>query len=544
MVKFVLGWVDKPTFMELNEFATLEGKNPDGKYSYRIDPVKLKRTDLSLDDIISSLSKVGVSLSQNDIAEIEDELADVIITPKGGNKISIKPNNVFISELGNPELKKAFLINYDRSNQEFETYPFYLPKIEKILEKAGYRIKKTLPLTHNDIDIEFTGNLRDYQKEAIDTWKKKGYRGIISLPTGSGKTIIGTAIISDVKKPTLIVANRKEQMVQWKESLLNFTNIDEKDVGLYYADEKEIKNITIASYQTAHKHMDELGNKYDLLIFDEAHHAPADKFKLIALGSYATKRVGLTATPIREDDKVDDLFELVGPIVYDMSIDKLIPKNYLADYDIEVIYTELTPDEREEYNKLSREYETHARGRNMSELLKDLRKGEPNAKIAVSSLNRIRELVTTSKNKLPVIGEILKKEAGRKTLIFTQYVEQGAEISKLYNIDFLNGKTNKKKRADILEKFKKSKDGRLIITTIGDEGLDIPDAEVGIFASRTGSRIQYIQSIGRLLRPNQGKKAKVYEIVSKDTPEVRWAERRSEYIDQRKRRKYEFRNGF
>ena len=519
MVEFIIGWVDKETYKTLRRFTEFKGKDENGGYRYEINPDKMRKEGLSIEDVTSILSGLGVSLSERDVKEIENKLIDVEIKPVKGNKVAIKPNKIFIKEFNDPEVRKALELRYDWGEKEFHTYPFFVSKVIDLLKKNGYKVKAKLP-KFNNINLEFKGELRDYQKEALESWKKANYNGIISLPTGAGKTVIGVAGLAEVKKPTLILSYTKEQMMQWKKALLDFTNLDENKIGLYYSDKKEIKDVTVATYQTAYKHMDELGDKFDLSIFDEAHHVPAELLRRTVLENFSQKRLGLTATPFREDDKSDDLYKLLGEIVYQKSAEELAAKNYLADLDIEVIYIELTPEEAEQYEKLMTTFKYNAGDRSIKQLLEDAKKGDETAKEALSAFNNAKKLAITSKSKLPALRKILEKEKGNKILVFTQYIDQAEEIGKMFNVNVLTSKTSKKEREQYLEQFKQAKEGTLVLTTVGDEGLDIPSANVGIIAGGTGSMRQYRQRIGRILRPKPGQnKAKAYEIVTKGTIE-------------------------
>ena len=540
MVKFKVGWVDKEIFKEFIKFSEYKGKLPDGSFEYELKLEKIKKNGLSIEQIMTTLKRANVHLSDNDANELKNMMQndyDVEIRPTQGNMIVIDPVD-FIPELNDKQFKDSFHVWYNWDEKVFYSYPFYRKPIAERLQKYGYKVKLTTPVFKEDLNIEFTGQLRDYQKEAIDVWKKNGNKGIISLPTGAGKTIVGIAGLSQYKKRTLIVVNTIEQMKQWYHSLFKFTNINEEDVGFYHSKEKTIKPITLTTYHTASRHMGDLGDKFGLTIVDEVHHVPANKFKNVLLRNFSDGILGTTATPFREDERTNELYDLTGGVIYSKSEEELADRGYLAQFDIIELNAELTPEEEEEYNKLLKEYRIHAQGRNVQQLVKDLRNGDTKAENAMIILNKMKRLIANSKNKMSILDDIVKKERGNKMIIFTQYVDQAEEIGKRYNAKVLTGKTDKETREKILNDFRKAKQDILVLTTVGDEGLDIQDATVGAMFSGTGSKRQYTQRLGRLLRPGNGKKAKLYEIVVKGTREEDWARRRRENISSKHIKKW------
>ena len=512
---YIRQWVDEDTFKKLLTFSRFITRDKNGS-QFIIDIERARKNKVKLDDIVSILSELGVELSDDEIKELSKYLPqyDVEFELKD-NKLIIKPH-IFILELIK-DYKESGIVKYDKLSKFYVTYPYYYYFIKNRLEENGLKIKE-LELQIKDFNINFKGELRDYQKEAVDVWKEKG-SGVISLPTGAGKTVIGIAILSEVKKSTLIVTYTKEQMLQWRDSIFKFTDAKRSDIGLFYSEEKSIKPITITTYHTAFRHMKELVGKFGLLIVDEVHHLPADKFKEIALHCLASKRLGLSATPYREDGKHEELFKLMGGLIYYKSPQELIKKGYLAPYELIQIRVELTPAEKIKYSSLLSQFRKLAGGKKVSELLQLVKEGEPNAIEAMKIYNEMKKIVNLAENKLKALDDIIKKESGNKILIFTQYVEQAEEIARKYNAYLITGKTSKQEREKILRLFRSLKAGILVLTTVGDEGLDIPDANVGIIVTGTGSRRQFVQRLGRLLRPADGKVARLYEIITKGTAE-------------------------
>jgi len=524
---YIQRWLDEETFRKLLTFSRFVVRDPEKGSVFVIDPERAKKNRLKLDDIKSLLEEIGVEVDEGELKELEKELPNYDVEfYLRGEKVIIKPH-VYLMDLVKDYYEQGVL-KYNKGEKVFETYPYYYNFLKTRFEENGLKVKE-LELKVKDVNINFRGELREYQKEALDVWLEKG-SGVIALPTGAGKTVIGIGAIAYVKKSALVVTFTKEQMMQWRDSILRFTDVEKSMVGLYYSGEKNVKPITVTTYHTAYRHMGELADKFEVLVIDEAHHLPADKFKVIALSSFASRRLALSATPVREDGKHEELFKLMGGLIYFKTPQELIQKGFLAPYEIIQVKVELTPQEKLEYNKLLNKFRSLAKGRKVSQLLELVKKGEEDAVEAIKVYNELKKLTNLAKKKVEKVKEIVEKEKGNKILIFTQYVEQAEEIANLLKAFLITGKMSKSERERVLSVFKGIKSGVLVLTTVGDEGLDIPDANVGIIVTGTGSRRQFIQRLGRLLRPSNGKKARLYELVTKGTAEEYQAVRRKEII--------------
>jgi len=524
---YIQRWLDEETFRKLLTFSRFVVRDPEKGSVFVIDPERAKKNRLKLDDIKSLLEEIGVEVDEGELKELEKELPNYDVEfYLRGEKVIIKPH-VYLMDLVKDYYEQGVL-KYNKGEKVFETHPYYYNFLKTRFEENGLKVKE-LELKVKDVNINFRGELREYQKEALDVWLEKG-SGVIALPTGAGKTVIGIGAIAYVKKSALVVTFTKEQMMQWRDSILRFTDVEKSMVGLYYSGEKNVKPITVTTYHTAYRHMGELADKFEVLVIDEAHHLPADKFKVIALSSFASRRLALSATPVREDGKHEELFKLMGGLIYFKTPQELIQKGFLAPYEIIQVKVELTPQEKLEYNKLLNKFRSLAKGRKVSQLLELVKKGEEDAVEAIKVYNELKKLTNLAKKKVEKVKEIVEKEKGNKILIFTQYVEQAEEIANLLKAFLITGKMSKSERERVLSVFKGIKSGVLVLTTVGDEGLDIPDANVGIIVTGTGSRRQFIQRLGRLLRPSNGKKARLYELVTKGTAEEYQAVRRKEII--------------
>jgi len=350
---YVKQWLDRDQFNKLLTFSRFIERNKSEGSKFEIDIQRFLRNKVKIEDMVTILSSVGVELSEEEIKKISELILksapefDVEFYKKQDDSNIIIKLNVFI-----PDLKELNVpLKYDDENKVYMVYPYHYNLLKAKLKEKGYKVKE-LDLNFQDLNINFKGNLRDYQREAIEKWKENNNNGVIALPTGAGKTIIGITALSEIKKPTLIVTFTTEQMIQWRDKIIEFTDINNEDIGLFYSEEKEIKSITITTYQTAFRHMKELGDKFDLLIIDEVHHLPAEKFKQIALNSIASKRLGLSATPYRDDHKHEELFELMGGLVYYKTPQELTEKGYLVPFELIHVSVELLPDEKKIYEDL------------------------------------------------------------------------------------------------------------------------------------------------------------------------------------------------
>jgi superfamily II DNA or RNA helicase len=424
------------------------------------------------------------------------------------------------------EAKYARRVDSSKGTITLELLPYYARDFIAKLANLGLIIedpRKILEPKPLAVKPELKSvTLRNYQEEALRAWLSNKCRGVIVLPTGAGKSIVAIAAIARTAVRTLIVVYTKEQAFQWRDFLLKYTTISPSMIGLFYAEEKRLSPITIITYQSGYRYINQISPYFDTIVVDEVHHLPAEKFKYIALHSLASYRMGLSATPEREDGKHVELFPLMGGIVYYKSPRDLVEQGYLAPYRVEVVKVKLSPDELIKYRYLRQLYQKYAKGRTFKEILEEARKGDPEAVEALRAYSEIRKLVANSKSKISRVVELATREyeLGSKVIVFTQYIDQAREIAQKTRGLLLTGEMPEEERRRVLETFKQSSRGILVVTTVGDEGIDIPDANVGIIASGTGSRRQFIQRLGRLLRPKaRGESARLYEIVVEKTSE-------------------------
>ena len=401
-------------------------------------------------------------------------------------------------------------------------------EVVEYLQNSGFeyddKVLDPIPTPYFECSFE----LRDYQERALEKWMEDR-RGCIVLPTGSGKTYVAMAAISEISQATLIVVPTLELVDQWKEKLEAF---GEEWVGEFTGRKKEIKPITITTYDSAYINAEKLGNKFMFLIFDEVHHLPSEAYMQIAELNAAPYRMGLTATYEREDGRHELLPELVGGKVFELKPSDLAGK-HLSSYVIKRIYVPLTEDERAVYMEKFRIFRDYVEKKGIFlKSVEDFQRivmatgYDERAYDALRALDEARKIAFNSKNKLIKLRELLEKHRGDKIIIFTRHNELVYKISKTFLIPAITYKTPREERKLFLNGFKAGKFRAIVSSQVLDEGVDVPDANVGIIMSGTGSAREYIQRLGRILRPSKGKdRALLYEIISKETGEV-WTARR------------------
>lgn len=516
-------WLDRDEYLKIMEFAEYLGrKSGCSIFSLKYSAMHSSR----LEEHIEYLESIGAEISEEDRRKIENIIKEYttvrIEKTEEGFIVYSKARLAPLLE----EFRAKGLAYYSRIKQGFIIKPYAIVDVVSSFSRNGFTVvdDTCLIMCRKTTSIQFYGKLRDYQKEALESWSKNSFRGIIALPTGSGKTIIALAAMAQLGVPTLIVVYTREQLLEWFNKLLKFTSLRQSDIGKLYSEEKSIREVTIATYQSAYRNIEHLRDKFSLLIVDEAHHLPADKFRYIALRALAPYRLGLSATPYREDGRHEELFALMGGVVYEKSVQELEARGYVASFIVIPRIIALQPEENRKYRELRRAYQALARGRKVEELVRAVRVGDESARKALQLLHKIRMLLALSKSKIEETRRIVEEELSRdsKIIIFTQYVKQAETLGKILGIPVVTGKTEPRKRKILMELFKSGRYRAIVLTTVGDEGIDIPDADVGIILSGTSSRRQFIQRLGRLLRPGRDGKQKIarlYYVATKGTQE-------------------------
>ncbi|MFW5959114.1 MAG: DEAD/DEAH box helicase family protein [Natronomonas sp.] len=368
--------------------------------------------------------------------------------------------------------------------------------------------------------------LRQYQKEALDRWLTE-QRGVLVLPTGAGKTYVGMQAIDAVNAPAFVVVPTLDLVDQWIDELEAF----DISIGEYTGREKQLEPITVSTYDSAYNHAETLGNRFKLVLFDEVHHLAAEGYRHIAEFFASPFRMGLTATYEREDEKHEALTELIGGKVYEIETEELTGE-FLAEYTVERITVELTPTEKAKYEENVEIFRNYLRSSNITMRgPQDFQKvvmrsgNDPRAWKAVRARNEARQIAYNSAAKLTELSNLLDTHREDRLIIFTRYNNLVHSVADRFFIPPITHKTGKDERQRILQRFRNDTYSAIVSSQVLDEGVDVPDANVGIILSGTGSSREYRQRLGRILRPS-GETARLYEIVSRGTGEIQTSSRR------------------
>jgi superfamily II DNA or RNA helicase len=373
---------------------------------------------------------------------------------------------------------------------------------------------------------------RPFQAEALSAWRAARGRGVVVLPTGAGKSHVGVLAIDDKRRSALVVAPTLDLVRQWYDLLRTSFGVE---IGVVGGGEHEVLPLTVTTYDSAYLHMEHLGSRFGLVIFDECHHLPGETYALAARLCLAPFRLGLSATPERPDGRDAMLTELVGPIVYRRGIVEL-SGTWLSDYETVRLTVELSREERAEYDA--------ERGVYLDFLRKSgIRIGDPRGfndfvirasqsaagQRAFTAYRRQREIAFAAPAKMDYLEHLLTVHRSDRSLVFTQDNATAYAISRRFLVPAITHQTKIRERSEILERFAQGRYGAVVTSKVLNEGVDVPDANVAVVISGSGSVREHVQRLGRILRRRDGKHAILYEIVTTGTGETYTSERRREH---------------
>ena len=397
------------------------------------------------------------------------------------------------------------------------------------------------------LDVASDYDLRGYQQDALDAWTTNDRRGVpgseatggsqrrsrwgvLELPTGSGKTVIGLKAIEAVGEAALVVVPTIDLLVQWRRELAAEFDCE---IGQLGGGEQVVGDVTVATYDSAYLRAEDLGDRFGLVVFDEVHHLGGEGFRDIARMLVAPARLGLTATFERPDGAHEVIEELVGPLVYDLDVDDLAG-DHLADYDVKRVEVPLTDDERAAYEDAQGTFTDYLKqsniqfrsGSDYQELVK--RSGtDPRARAALLAKQRARRIVRESDAKVQELESILDAHRDDRVIVFTASTDLVYRLSERFLVPAITHETTAGERDTILDRFRRGDYSRVVTANVLDEGVDVPDANVAVVVAGSGSEREFTQRLGRVLRPKaDGGRALLYELVSADTAEERVAARR------------------
>ncbi|MFL5704305.1 MAG: DEAD/DEAH box helicase [Ktedonobacteraceae bacterium] len=460
---------------------------------------------------------------------------DLIITP---------PENLL--SLPTPELLRHLFGSHlptdvrnsmgrDKRHHFLRTQPIHFTAVKRALRQqqtefnVAFEERPQLPFTPT-----LTMSARPYQEDALTAWLASGSAGVVVLPTGAGKTFVAAMAIAETGLWTLAVVPTIDLLQQWRTAMSNALSLNESDIGIFGGGEKDLKPITIITYDSAALYPREL-SRFGLLIFDECHHLPAPTYRLIAESAFTPLRLGLSATPERGDMAHTDLDELIGPEVYRRSPTELTEGQYLAQYQEKLIDIALSDQDKARYAEQRRIYSSFLRRRHISlrspedfqQKLIFLSARDPEARAAMLAWREARNIAMNAPAKYTEIERILQTHAGDQVLLFSEYNPVVDAISRRFCLPSITYKTPTEERRIILERFRTGQYSKLVTGRVLNEGVDVPDCRIAIIVSGNSTKREYIQRLGRILRPKVGQ-AVLYELVTAGTTEEEIARRRKE----------------
>ena len=379
---------------------------------------------------------------------------------------------------------------------------------------------------------------REYQQTALAAWTDHNRRGSVVLPTGSGKTFLAVQAIAEAGVSTLVVVPTIDLMNQWHATLTNAFGDQLPDaVGVLGGGSHNVTDLTVTTYDSAYRYINEYGDQFGLLVVDEVHHLPAPTYQQIPEMTIAPYRLGLTATYERADGQHEVLEDLIGPVVYEENVDELAGE-YLSEYETLHLKVNLTSDEREQYDEEYQIYRDYVDNHDFDiwkengyqEFLKRT-SYDPHGRRALIAKQRAEEIARTADKKLDTLDNLLKRHYDDRAIIFTANNDFAYDISQEFVVPCITHQTDTDERTEILERFRTGEYSMLVTSQVLDEGIDVPAANVGIILSGSASKRQYAQRLGRILRPTDDRQpARLYEIITDDTMERYVSERRRQGV--------------
>jgi superfamily II DNA or RNA helicase len=372
-----------------------------------------------------------------------------------------------------------------------------------------------------------------HQREAVAAWAAAGGRGVVVLPTGAGKTFVATLAIAQKRRSALVVVPTLDLMAQWHGGL---SAVFDVPVGLVGGGYHEVTDLTVTTYDSAHIHMDRLGNRFGLVVFDECHHLPSDAYATAARMCIAPFRLGLTATPERADGRHDGYADLTGAVCFRRDITDL-SGHYLAPYETVRLEVPLSEEERLAYRTARSAYVSFLRSQGIDMSRPNgwatflMRSSVSDAgRRAFEAYRTQKRLALAAPGKLALLERLLRAHRKDRVLVFTEDNATVYEIARKMLVPAITHQTKVRERTAILRGLEAGELFAVVTSKVLNEGVDVPSANVAIVLSGSGSVREHVQRLGRVLRKDEGKRATLYELVAKGTGEERTSDRRREHV--------------
>ena len=497
-------------------FAELE-RAPEHVHTYRITPLALWNARAAghdaeqVVDALVSFSRYAVPQPLLvDIVETMGRFGRLQLTndPAHGLVLVSLDRAVLEEVLRNKKIAPMLGARVD--DDTVVVHPSERGRLKQMLLKVGWPAEDLAGYVDGEahpIELHQDGwNLRDYQRQAVQSFWAGG-SGVVVLPCGAGKTLVGAAAMAEAAATTLILVTNTVAGRQWKRELIERTSLTEEEIGEYSGEKKEIRPVTIATYQVItrrskgeYKHLELFDSRdWGLVVYDEVHLLPAPVFRMTA-DLQSRRRLGLTATLVREDGREGDVFSLIGPKRYDAPWKDIEAQGWIAPAECVEVRVTLTDNERLQY--------------------------------ATAEAEERYKLCATARTKAPVVKAILDQHPDEPALVIGAYLDQLHELGEALDAPIIEGSTKNKEREELFDAFRRGEISRLVVSKVANFSIDLPEASVAVQVSGTfGSRQEEAQRLGRLLRPkSERKQAHFYSVVSRDTLDTDYAAHRQRFL--------------
>jgi DNA excision repair protein ERCC-3 len=502
--------------MAIAPFAELE-RSPEHVHTYRLTPLGLWNARAAghdaeaVVDALLRFSRYPVPHALLvDVAETMDRYGRLQLAndPVHGLVLRASDRAVLVEVARSKKLAGMLGATIDRDT--IAVHPSERGRLKQALLKLGWPAEDLAGYVDGEahaIELHEDGwSLRAYQHQAVEQFWAGG-SGVVVLPCGAGKTLVGAAAMAQAGATTLILVTNTVAGRQWRRELIARTSLTEDEIGEYSGERKEIRPVTIATYQilTARRggtypHLDVFGARdWGLIIYDEVHLLPAPIFRFTA-DLQARRRLGLTATLIREDGREGDVFSLIGPKRYDAPWKDIESQGWIAPAECVEVRVTLTDAERMGY--------------------------------ATAEPEERYRMAATARTKLPVVRKLVQRHSGDQVLVIGAYIEQLHQLGEFLDAPIVQGSTTNRERERLFDAFRLGQISTLVISKVGNFSIDLPEAAVAIQVSGTfGSRQEEAQRLGRVLRPKaDGRQAHFYTVVSRDTIDTEYAAHRQRFL--------------
>lgn len=477
---------------------------------------------------------------------------DAALDPRRGVRLRLRGNDLIIQpDAGQapgqlladlrsalPSTPQEGALLYDQRLGAYRALAGSYRSIHERLDARQYQVGVDFdPAPQLPFDVQVSLQPRSYQAEAIAAWQRAGCRGIVVLPTGAGKTLVAMLAIAHLRVCTLVVVPTLDLLTQWRRALIDVLGAPASEVASYGGGKQDLAPLTVITYDSAAIHTRSL-NQFGLIVFDEVHHLPALSYRLAAQGTVAPYRLGLSATPERTDGLERDLATLVGPQIYRRSPQAL--RRHLASFKEQRIELALSGQERTAYDAAMATYRSYLRAKRIritspedfQRLVIWPSASDPRARVAMLAHREARRLALNAGAKLNTLVELLERHRDDRVIIFSEFNALVNQVSRYLLIPSITHKTPAAEREALLDGFRSGRFSKLVTGRVLNEGVDVPDANVAIVLSGTGTRREHIQRLGRILRPKTGP-AVLYELLSGETSEMHLTVRRHRDLAQR-----------